>query len=52
MNLLTILAVIIAVVGVIQLIQGQIVFALVLFVLAAIVGPKGYTVFRNRRTAT
>lgn len=42
------LAVILAVVGVVQLIQGQLILAIVLFVAAAVVGPGGYSIFRNR----
>jgi hypothetical protein len=48
--LLWLLAAIIAIVGVVQLIQGQILFAIVLFVIACLVGPGGYSVFRSRNT--
>lgn len=48
MSLAWILAVILAIVGIVQLIQGEIVFAIVLFVLAALVGPGGYSIFRGR----
>jgi hypothetical protein len=48
--LLWLLAVVIALVGVVQLFQGQVLFALVLFVIACLVGPGGYSVFRSRRT--
>ena len=44
------LAVILVVFGVFQLIQGDLVWAIVLFVLAAVIGPGGYSVFRNRST--
>jgi hypothetical protein len=49
---LWLLAVIIAVVGVVQLLQGQILFAIILFIVAALVGPGGYSIFgsRSRRT--
>lgn len=47
--MLWILAVVIALVGVVQLLQGQILLALVLFVAAALVGPGGYSIFRGRR---
>jgi hypothetical protein len=47
--MLAVLAVILAVVGVIQLLQGQLIFGLVLLVAAALVGPGGYSVFRSRR---
>lgn len=43
-----ILAAILAIVGVVQLIQGQILFAIVLFVLACLVGPGGYSILRSR----
>lgn len=43
-----ILAVILAVIGIVQLIQGQIILAIVLFIAAAIVGPGGYSIFRDR----
>ena len=48
--LLWLIAAIIAIVGVVQLLQGQILFALVLFVIACLVGPGGYSIFRGRRT--
>jgi hypothetical protein len=46
--LLPIIAVIIAIVGVVQLLQGQVILAIVLFVVAAAVGPGGYSVFNRR----
>jgi hypothetical protein len=46
--LLWIVAVVLAVAGVIQLLQGQIVFGLVLLVAACLVGPGGYSIFRGR----
>lgn len=48
---LWLLAVIIAVIGVVQLLQGQILLAIVLFVVAALVGPGGYSIFSGRRRA-
>ncbi|HJR27012.1 MAG TPA: GPGG-motif small membrane protein [Acidimicrobiales bacterium] len=42
------LAVIIAVVGVVQLLQGQVLFGILLLVAACAVGPGGYSVFRSR----
>lgn len=42
------LAVAIVVIAVIQLLQGQIILGLVLLVLAAAVGPGGYSMFRDR----
>ncbi len=49
--LLPIIAVIIAIVGVVQLLQGQIIFGVLLLVAAALVGPGGYSVFRSRSTS-
>jgi uncharacterized protein YqgC (DUF456 family) len=46
--LLWIIAVILAVVGVVQLIQGQIILGIVLIVVACLVGPGGYSIFRSR----
>jgi len=46
---LWLLAVIVALIGVVQLLQGQVLFAIVLFVLAAIIGPGGYSIFPGRR---
>jgi hypothetical protein len=48
--LLTVLAAILAIVGVVQLIQGQIIFGVVLLVAACLVGPGGYSIFRGRTT--
>ena len=43
-------AVILAVVGIIQLLQGQILLGIVLIIAAFLVGPGGYSIF-NRRSA-
>ena len=43
-----VVAVIVALVGVVQLFQGQIIFAIVLFIAAALIGPGGYSIFKNR----
>jgi len=48
-TILFILAVIIAVIGIVQLIQGQIILGIVLLVVAALVGPGGYSIFNRRR---
>jgi len=48
--LLWLIAAVIAIVGVVQLLQGQILLALLLFVVACLVGPGGYSIF-HRRTA-
>lgn len=47
-TVLWIIAVIIAVIGVVQLLQGQIILGIVLLVAAALVGPGGYSIFRTR----
>ncbi|MBA2608851.1 MAG: hypothetical protein H0U92_07940 [Actinobacteria bacterium] len=47
---LWLIAVVIAVVGVVQILQGQLLFGLLLLVVACAVGPGGYSVF-NRRGA-
>ncbi len=47
-TILWIVAVILVVVGIVQLLQGQIVFGIVLLIAAALVGPGGYSVFRSR----
>jgi hypothetical protein len=48
-TLLWIIAVILAVVGVVQLIQGQILFGIILLIAACLVGPGGYSVFNRSR---
>ena len=45
---LWIAAVILVVVGIIQLLQGQIILGIVLLVAACLVGPGGYSIFRTR----
>ncbi|HQV57997.1 MAG TPA: GPGG-motif small membrane protein [Ilumatobacteraceae bacterium] len=47
-TVLWIIAAIIAIVGIVQLFQGQIIFGIVLLVVACLVGPGGYSVFRRR----
>lgn len=44
--MLALLAVIIAVIGVVQLFQGQIALGIILLIVACAVGPGGYTIFR------
>lgn len=46
--MLFLIAAIIAIVGLVQVLQGQIIFGIVLFVIAALVGPGGYSIFRGR----
>jgi hypothetical protein len=43
------IAAILAIIGVVQLFQGQVLWAIVLFVAACLVGPGGYSIFRGRR---
>ena len=45
---LFLVAAVIAIVGVVQLFQGQILFGLILLVVACLVGPGGYSIFRSR----
>jgi len=47
-TVLWIIAAILVIVGIIQLIQGQIIFGIVLIVLGCIVGPGGYSLFNRR----
>ena len=46
--ILWIIAVVLAVAGLVVLLQGQIVFGIILIVLACLVGPGGYSVFGRR----
>ncbi|MFN2505904.1 MAG: GPGG-motif small membrane protein [Acidimicrobiales bacterium] len=48
-TVLWVIAVILAVIGVVQLLQGQIIFGILLLVAAAAVGPGGWSVFKSRR---
>jgi hypothetical protein len=50
--LLSVLAAVLAVVGVVQLLQGQIVFGVVLLIAAALVGPGGYSIFNGHSRTT
>ena len=50
-TLLWILAVILVVVGIVQLLQGQILLGIVLLIAAALVGPGGYSIFHSNRNA-
>jgi hypothetical protein len=47
-TILWIIAAILVIVGIVQLIQGQIIFGVVLIVAGCIVGPGGYSIFRRR----
>lgn len=48
-TVLWIIAAILVIVGIVQLIQGQIIFGIVLIVLGCLVGPGGYSIFKGRR---
>ena len=47
-SVLWIVAVVVAVFGVIQLFQGQILLGVLLLVVAAAIGPGGFSLFRSR----
>jgi hypothetical protein len=47
-TILWIIAAILVIVGIVQLIQGQIIFGVILIVAGCIVGPGGYSIFRRR----
>lgn len=47
-TLLWIIAAILVVVGIVQIFQGQIILGIVLIVAGFLVGPGGYSIFRNR----
>jgi hypothetical protein len=46
--LLWIIAVVIAIISVVQLLQGQIILGIVLLIVAAAVGPGGWSIFKGR----
>ena len=48
-TVLWIIAAILVIVGIVQLLQGQIIFGIVLIVLGCLVGPGGVSIFRSRR---
>ena len=47
-TVLWVIAVVLAIVGIVELVQGQIVLGIVLLVAACVVGPGGYSMFRRR----
>ena len=47
-TLLWIIAVILVVVGIVQLVQGQILLGVAFIIGACLVGPGGYSLFRSR----
>lgn len=47
-QLLWIIAVVVAVIGVIVLISGSVLWGIILLILAALIGPGGYSIFNRR----
>ena len=47
-TVLWVIAVILAIIGIVQLLQGEVIFGIILLVAAAAVGPGGWSVFRSR----
>lgn len=47
-TVLWVVAAILVIVGIVQLIQGQIIFGIVLIVIGCLVGPGGYSIFNKR----
>lgn len=47
-TVLWVIAVVLAIIGIVQLLQGQIIFGIILLIAAAAVGPGGWSVFRSR----
>jgi hypothetical protein len=45
---LWLVALIIGIVGIVQLLQGQIILGIVLLIVAVLIGPGGYSIFRSR----
>jgi len=45
---LWLIAAILVIVGIVQLIQGQIILGIVLIVIGCLVGPGGYSIFNRR----
>jgi hypothetical protein len=48
-TVLWIIAAILVIVGIVQLVQGQIILGIVLIVAGCLVGPGGYSIFRSSR---
>lgn len=51
-SILWILAVILVIVGIVQLLQGQIILGIVLIIVGLGVGPGGFTFFKSRRSGS
>ncbi len=48
-TVLWLIAAVLIVVGIVQLLQGQLIFGVLLIVAGFLVGPGGYSVFNRRR---
>lgn len=48
--LLWLIAVVLVVVGIVQLIQGQIILGVILIIVGLAVGPGGFSIFNRRKT--
>ena len=51
-TVLWVIAEILVIAGIVQLFQGQIIFGVVLIVVGCLVGPGGYSIFRNRQVGS
>ena len=49
--LLWLVAAILVIVGIVQLLQGQILLGLVLIIVGCLVGPGGFSIFRSRSSS-
>ena len=49
--LLWLVAAILVIVGIVQLLQGQIILGLVLIIVGCLVGPGGFSIFRSRSSS-
>ena len=47
-TILWVIAVVLVIVGIVQLLQGQVVFGIVLIILGLLVGPGGVSIFNRR----
>ncbi len=47
-GILWIIAAVLVIVGIVQILQGQVIFGIVLIVLGCLVGPGGYSIFNAR----
>lgn len=47
-TILWVIAVIVGIVAIVQLLQGQIILGVILLIAAFLIGPGGYSIFRTR----